>query len=387
MAYRPLPTHEDHEMRRTIYHILPEAEPFSEFRGGAISRWVANVLQSGDDAVVLCPSTDGSWKTLDLPVIQVPTLARYSHFRQIAYRISWPLRRFVLRRVLSPALASLRPGDLVWLHNRPDLASAIQPVVHAVKAKLVLHMHNSFLAHSSARRVRQIQADRYVFVSKYLEGEAIKNVNDLPNTCVVYNGADRRVFHPRQAKAAANEVPTILLASRLVPDKGAHVFVEAMRELQRRNVAAKGIIVGASSFGGSKETAYVRQLHRDAPSNVLFHPYCIGAELGDVFRSADIFCIPSIWQDPFPLAPLEAMACRLPVVATRSGGIPEAFRDGGAILVSRNSVPDLADAMQELVEDPALRESLAQSGEESFQRNFTWNAVRDQYHSVVEAMA
>ena len=341
--------------------------------------------KSDEDAVVLCPSTDGSWNLPELRVREISNLATYSRFRDIAHKITWPVRRIILRRILRPALASLRPGDLVWLHNRPDLAAAIRPIVHAAQAKLVVHMHNSFLAHRSPRRVREIQADRYVFVSQYLEGEAIENVSDLPNTCVVYNGADRRVFYPRDGVAEANEVPTILLASRLVPDKGAHVFVEAMRELEHRRVAAKGIIVGASKFGGSKDTPYVRQLHKDAPSNIVFHPYCIGAELGDVFRSADLFCLPSIWQDPFPLAPLEAMACRLPVVATRSGGIPEAFRDGGAIIVPRNSVPDLADALQKLIEDPTLRQSLAQSGEESFQRNFTWSAVRQQYQSVVEA--
>jgi glycosyltransferase involved in cell wall biosynthesis len=247
-------------------------------------------------------------------------------------------------------------------------------------------MHNSFLAQRSPGRVRSIQADRYVFVSHYLKAEAMENVPDLHNTCVVYNGADSQVFYPSQEpRGTAHRVPTILLASRLVPDKGAHLFVAAMRELERRKVEAKGIIVGASKFGGSKDTSYVRQLHKDAPSNVEFHPYCIGAQLGDVFRSADLFCIPSIWQDPFPLAPLEAMACRLPVVATRSGGIPEAFREGGAILVPRNSVPELADALQKLVEDPALRQALALSGEHSFHRNFTWSAVREQYLSVVKA--
>ena len=43
-----------------IYHMLDEAEPFSEFRGGAISRWVANVLRDGDEKVI-CQSFDDSW--------------------------------------------------------------------------------------------------------------------------------------------------------------------------------------------------------------------------------------------------------------------------------------------------------------------------------------
>ena len=375
------------KLSRTIYHVLPEGEPFSEFSGGAISRWVGNVIRKDEESVVLCPSADASWNVPASRVRQVPRLAAYCRLRGLSYRVGWPIRRAILNRVLENALSTLRPDDLVWVHNRPDLAAAIRPAVHRARARLVLHMHNSFLAQRPAGRVREILADRYVFVSQFLEGEARQNVPDLPHTCVLYNGADRSIFHPGDKPASGGkEPPTILFASRLVPDKGAHIFLAAMRDLESRQVAARGIIVGASDFGGSKETPYVRQLHQDAPANVTFRPYCVGPELGEVFRSADIFCLPSTWQDPFPLAPLEAMASRLPVVATRSGGIPEAFRDGGAIIVSRNSVPELAEALQRLVNDPELRRSTAQAGEDSYKRNFTWDAVHAQYRSVVQAV-
>ena len=43
-----------------IYHFLDEGEAFSEFSGGAISRWAANVLRDGDETII-CPSFDASW--------------------------------------------------------------------------------------------------------------------------------------------------------------------------------------------------------------------------------------------------------------------------------------------------------------------------------------
>ena len=373
-------------MQALIYHILPEAEPFSEYLGGAISRWVANVLQGDDSGVVVCPTADGTWKLKPSQVKQLPLFRQYGRYRALGNKIGWPLRTLLLRGILRPALRFLKPGDIVWVHNRPDLAAAIRPVVHARQAKLILHMHNSHLAKLSSARAEEICADRYVFVSNYLQSEAMEAHKGIANSRVLYNGANSAIFYPRAEEPAADQAITILFASRLVHEKGAHIFVEAMRELHRRNVPVHGILVGASNFGGSKETPYIRSLRERAPSNISFHPYCVGADLGDMFRLADIFCLPSVWDDPFPLAPLEAMASALPVVATRSGGIPEALHDGGGVIVARNSVSELAIALELVATDPILRRELAQAGLVSFQRNFTWTAVQKHYMAIASEL-
>ena len=374
-------------MQPLVYHVLPEAEPFSEYLGGAISRWVANVLQADRSGVVVCPTADDSWKLEPSKIKQIPLFWQYGRYRLFANKIGWPLRTSLLRTILRPAFGSLRPGDIVWVHNRPDLAAAIRPIIHAMQAKLVLHMHNSHLARLSPRRAKEVGADRYIFVSNYLRGEAIEVHGQIANSCVLYNGANSDTFYPRtQALPTCPTRTTIVFASRLVHEKGAHIFVEAMRELQRRDVPVLGVVVGASNFGESKETAYIRSLRQRAPANVSFHAYCVGSELGDLFRQADIFCLPSVWHDPFPLAPLEAMASALPVVATRSGGIPEALRDGGGLIVERNSVPELAKALEQLVNNPTLARKLGQAGHASFQRNFTWSAVKRQYGAIASEL-
>ena len=79
-----------------------------------------------------------------------------------------------------------------------------------------------------------------------------------------------------------------------------------------------------------------------------------GKALAEEFRLANIFCLPATYNDPFPLAILEAMASGLPVVSTKRGGIPEAFVEGGGVLVAPSSARELADAIQKLAFDPGF---------------------------------
>jgi spore coat protein SA len=157
--------------------------------------------------------------------------------------------------------------------------------------------------------------------------------------------------------------------------------------LQRAGVAVEGVIVGGVEFGESQPDAYVEELVRSAPANLSFHPYCAGAELVKLFQQADVFCLPSVWDDPFPLAPLEAMATGLPVVASRSGGIPEALFDGGGVLVERGSVESLTAALRALAEDPELRRELALQARQSYERHFRWEHVRGNYRAMVGRVA
>jgi spore coat protein SA len=370
-----------------VYHVLPEREPFSESAGGAISRWVANVLREDDASVVLCPTADQTWGFPSHRLRTVPLLRGYSSALQRGIHFPWPIRRPLLQTSLGSRLTSLRANDVVWVHNRPDFAASISSIVRNAKAKLVLHMHNSHLVGTPKKTADAIRADHLVFVSRFLQAEAVAKLRGMNSSSVIYNGADDTLFYPSKYSELTSACkPIILFASRLVPEKGAHIFTAAMRELERKGISAQGILVGASHFGGSKPTDYVLEIQKTAPANVSFYGYCAGKKLADLFRTADIFCLPAVWEDPFPLATLEAMACKLPVVATRSGGIPEAFSEGGALLISRDSTDELVCALSRLIKDPALRRRLAEEGSRSFQRNFTWQAVRRNYQSVLDGL-
>jgi spore coat protein SA len=370
----------------TSYHLLTEAEPFSEFHGGAISRWAANVLRNANATMVVCPSADSTWKFPSEAIHVLPHLARYRHTRRHLLRLPWTLHRVVIRRVFRPVLKRLRAGDIVWIHNRPDFAVALTPEIRRARARVVLHLHNSHLVEWPETVMQQVQVDRLVFVSEFLLEQARHKFPSLGASSVLYNGADESIFHPPPRRSKGTKTPAVLFAGRLVKDKGVHILMEAMRLLEHRGSQLRAFIVGSSNFGGSRETGYVQQLKANAPGNVAFLPYRSGVALGDLFREADIFCSPSIWDEPFGLVNVEAFASGLPVVSTRGGGAGEIFADGGGILVERGSAVQLAAALHQLAEDEELRSTLGRQGRAAFLNRFTWSIARSQFQDISRSL-
>lgn len=374
-------------MSIAAYHLLTEAEPFSEFHGGAISRWAANVLRNTKASVIVCPSADNTWKFPTETVLTLPALARYRRIRRYLLRLPWSLHSGVIQHIFRPLLRRLQSGDIVWIHNRPDFAIALTPHIHRAGGRVVLHLHNSHLAEWPEPLMRQVRVDRLVFVSEFLLEQARRRFPSLGVSSVLYNGADEAIFYPSPHRNEAPKIPTVLFAGRLVQDKGVHILVEAIKLLVQQDIALKAHIVGSSSFGSNRETDYINELKRNAPSNVAFLPYRSGIALGDLFREADIFCSPSIWDEPFGLVNVEAFASALPVISTRGGGVSEIFADGGGILVERGSAEQLAGALRQLVEDTKLRSALGQQGYTVFRNRFTWSVARTQVQDIYRSLS
>lgn len=373
-------------MTRTVYHILPDEEPFSEYRGGAISRWCANVLRSDPGSKIVCPSADDSWGVSLDRIVIVPSMERYGKNRYLRQAFRQSLT--YLRKAIDPGLQDVKRGDVLWVQNDRKHAAALTSLAEEKGATLVLHMHNSIPIYTSKRVIRELAKIKIVCCSNFLKQETEHNFPELRVHRVLLNGADATLFSPREdaLNALIAGQGRILFAGRLVKEKGVHVLIDAMRLLEDRGVNARAMVVGSARFGGAKPDDYVRKLHRDAPANVEFLGYKSGADLAQVFRDSHIYAAPSVWNDPFPLAILEALASGVPVVASRRGGIPEAFCDGGGVLVNSGSANELADAFQNILSDQSLRRQLAQDGRASFLKNFTWSTVYQGYQEIIDTL-
>jgi spore coat protein SA len=377
-------------MSYVTYHLLTESEPFSEFIGGAISRWAGNVLRN-TSGVVVCPSADKSWKFSPESIFLLPGLKLYKPLRGRLSRWPWFVHRRVISGMFRPLLQRLRHGDVVWIHNRPEFALALTPEIHRRGGRVVLHLHNSHLADGPEWLMRQIRVDRLVFVSEFLRQQARDKLPMLGawfgGSSVLYNGADQSIFYPPVAGRRQAETATVLFAGRLVEDKGVHILLDAMKLLDEQGVRLQAHIVGSSSFGVGEETDYIRRLKATSPATVEFLKYRSGVALGDLFRGADMFCSPSVWDEPFGLVNVEALASGLPVVSTLSGGTSEIFSTGGGILVERGCAVQLASALRRLTENPELRAQLGQDGYRAFLDRFTWSNTRRQVREIERALS
>jgi spore coat protein SA len=371
-----------------IYHVLTESEPFSEYAGGALSRWTANVLRHDDDSTVVCPWADSTWSFSDSRVWSLPGLREHSkYFHMLRYHTALRLRLFQLRHLFRPLVGKLQKGDVVYIHNRPEYALALRSSCLCSGARVVLHMQNSHLRFLPSRFARQLDVDALVFCSAYLQQEASDFSSNANCSAVIPNGADESRFFPAAPDNAADQTsnkPVALFVGRLIPEKGVHILVEAMRLLEANGVQVTARIVGGAGFGGQETSEYVNQLKQNKPSNVEFSDYVSGPALAAEFRKAQIFCCPSTWSEPFGMVNVEAMASALPVIATAVGGIPEVFQEGGGLLIPSNSPGALAVAIELLLKDSAKRRQLSSEGYRTFQKRYRWQEIHAQYRELVD---
>lgn len=371
--------------RRMIYHVLPESEPLSAERGGALAHTVANLMKIDPMRVAVCPSTDSTWGFDAGRIITVPGLSAYGRLRARQYYPLWVLAPLV-RRMFQPMISRLVPGDVVWVHNRPVFSAALSSPVHQKGAKIAYQFHDALGVRIARRCFAEAKPDAVIFVSDFLRRYWVQHVPDLKNTHVIHNGADAEQFFPAAAESIPNPIPVILFVGRLHPTKGAHVLLDALRILNERGVRAKCRIVGSAYSGDSKSTPYVEQISLNCSENVEFRGHCAANELAVEYRTADVLCCPSICQEAFGKVNVEAMACGLPVVASSVGGIPEIAAHGGVRLVHAGNAEEMADALQEILTNPQLRAKLSREARASFEKHFTWSGALAHYKQIAASL-
>ena len=185
-------------------------------------------------------------------------------------------------------------------------------------------------------------------------------------------GVDR-IDAVRRTLGCAPGTPVLLMVSRLSHEKGHLDFLEALALLKRRGVHCHALIVGEGPERAPIERARQRlQLIEDVT---------LVGQQNDVrpyFAVATLYVMPS-HSEGSPLALLEAMAARIPTVASNAGGIPEIVTSGRhALLVPPRAPEALADSIEQLLKDPQEAARLAENAFEETKR-FT----PEEYHRAL----
>ncbi|GAA2986850.1 glycosyltransferase family 4 protein [Streptomyces fulvorobeus] len=186
---------------------------------------------------------------------------------------------------------------------------------------------------------------------------------------VVHIGADTDLWSPDPSVA---EVPgrIVTTSSADVPLKGLVHLVEALAKLRTENPSAHLVVVGRRAEDGPVAQAIERYALQDA---VRFVKGISDTDLVDLVRSAQIACVPSLYEG-FSLPAAEAMATGTPLVATTGGAIPEVTGPDGetCLAVPPGDAGALAVALGRLFGDPELRARLGAAGRERVLARFTW---------------
>jgi glycosyltransferase involved in cell wall biosynthesis len=179
------------------------------------------------------------------------------------------------------------------------------------------------------------------------------------------NGIDLGRFNPVPRALAAERVLTLICTARLEPVKNHAQLFEAVKMLGERGIPVRAWLVG----DGDLKALYQK---RCEDLGILGRIEFLGYrdDVPALLAQSDVSVLTSV-KEGIPRALLEAMAMELPVVATRVVGTEETVRDGETgYLIEYGDAPALADRLERLARDPALRERLGRRGREVVQAEF-----------------
>lgn len=247
-----------------------------------------------------------------------------------------------------------------------------------------------------AVRLALSRAGFVIGVSQELADLSVKYGARPDRTVVLANAVDTELFKPPADKAAARQKwgiaqdeVVVLSLRRLEPKTGVQYLLQmAPRIIRQARSPVRFMIVGT----GSLEPSLKAQVRRDGiEDKVTFTGVIANDRVPELLGLADISTLPSL-AEATSIAALEAMACGLAVVASKVGGLPEIIEDGRTgrlvdwpVLSSRyedyglpaGAVSAFAQAVLELVDDPARRVSLGRAARASVEAKNSWRAYLD----------
>lgn len=312
------------------------------------------------------------------------------------------------RRSLNPAkeLGLVRRISAIYASEKPD-------IVHHFTIKCVIYGSLIARLHGIRRKVNAVAGMGHIFtddgykahmlrplvrsmIKVALAGEGtrliLQNNDDVEAFVradlaardrihlIMGSGVDTIRFQPIAAPREST-VMRVLLASRLLWDKGLREYMEAARVLRAQGLAIEFLLAGSPDPGnpGSVTAAEAAAWQQDGVVTYLGHV----SDMPSLLRKMDIMVLPSYYGEGVPRCLLEAAACGLPIVTTDEPGCREIVQDrDNGLLVPARDAKALAEAIRYLFEQPGERLRMGRAGRDRVLAGFDQRIVFDRTLSV-----
>jgi glycosyltransferase involved in cell wall biosynthesis len=199
---------------------------------------------------------------------------------------------------------------------------------------------------------------------------------------VVHLGVDSQAFRPFP-EIARRKSRLMATASADVPLKGLVYLVRAYHELLKTRPDLELVVIGKLREGPTAKLLGELGIL----DKVQFKTGLTDEEIAKLYAEATIAVAPSVYEG-FGFPPAEAMACKVPVVSTDGGSLPEVVGDAGVIVPKKDGAA-LAKAIGELLDDPVRQARLGEAGYERIHERFLWSRCAanlvDVYRDVIDA--
>jgi len=296
----------------------------------------------------------------------------------------------------------------VYKSERPDIVHniAIKPVIYGSLAALFARV---------PRVINAIAGMGYVFTSKSIRAKSLRPFIKLALKFLLNRSTTRTIFqNPDDQNMLVQEgivrrertmlirgsgvdpqtylptpeptgLVTIVLASRMVWDKGIKEFVEAARMLKADRINARFVLVGDTDHGNfaAVPTAQLEIWNKSG----IVEWWGKRDDMPRIFAASHIVCLPSAYGEGIPKVLIEAASCGRPIVTTDAPGCREIVRnnENGLLVPVRDHVA-LARALRMLIDDSSLRTQMGARGRELVLKEFTIEKVVGETVSLYKSL-
>ena len=250
-------------------------------------------------------------------------------------------------------------------------------------------------------------ADALIAVSEETKEDVLKHFDvDESKVHVIYNGINLQQYITTSKTSTLDEYgvdktkPYVLFVGRITRQKGIIHLVNAINYIDPDTQIV--LCAGAPDtpeIGKEMEDA-VNEVKKTRDNVIWIDKMVTKEEIIQLYSHADVFCCPSIYE-PFGIINIEAMACDTAVVASAVGGIKEVVVHGETGLLipleQQKEAPfepidpdkfsrDLANGVNQVIGDKALRETMAKNGRQRVEDYFDWIAIAKQVEELYKSL-
>jgi len=314
--------------------------------------------------------------TIDADVVHCHTW--YSHFAGIMAKLCYGIPLVITTHSLEP----LRPWKREQLGKGYDTSSWIE--------KTAIEM-----------------ADALIAVSEETKEDILNYFNvDKEKIKVIYNGINLQEYVQTSENNTLKEYnidsqkPYVLFVGRITRQKGIIHLVNAIKYINPEiQIVLCAGAPDTKEIGDEMKNA-VNEVQKIRKNVIWIDKMVPKKEVIQLYSNADVFCCPSIYE-PFGIINIEAMACKTAVVASAVGGIKEVVLDGETgILVpvhqqkiapfepldAEKFAEDLASGINKLIENPELRDKMAENGRKRVEDYFDWMSIAKQTEELYKSL-
>jgi glycosyltransferase involved in cell wall biosynthesis len=332
---------------KPIYVVLPPGEMYSALNAGA----VAIVVNSMSELSPLHPHIIGAECTEPFAG------SKFTAVKPFLYRFRSRSRAYAGS---CKSLLQQQASGIVEVHNRIPLFLYLASKLKQHTFCLYLHNDPQGMKGAKTHQERQAlleKASAIYVVSEYIKRRFMEGVSlDGEKVHVLYNG-----ISVVQKSAPLPKKQQILFVGRMIPEKGALEFAQALKKILPNHPAWKAMFIGARQFGNTQPTTvYEKQVLAELEGlgaqieymNALPHK-----EVMQHYGASEIAVVPSLCNEAFGRTALEAMVSHCVLISSDRGGLKEVVGDA-AMLIDPESPESIGSAIHTMILQPALRNKL-----------------------------